>query len=564
MSVSDPVTGIQTPDSGTEPRADIRAAADDLVGGLLARPWGQVSPSVYETARLVALAPWLTGHETRVDHLLATQRPDGGWGAPGGYALVPTLSAVDALLSTLPGLGGPSDTAPAERDIPHKRARAAGDGLRMLLRELPSLKGDDIPDTPASDLIAGSLVDSINSRLAALEQPGTPPAALGPLPAGARLRLPEGMDASRLDLVRAALQGGVDLPEKVFHALEVAGPLARGAAGIRVESTGTVGASPAATAAWLDGPAAGPAHPARRFLETVVADHDGLAPCGIPITAFERGWVLSGLLRAGIEPRLPDSLVKELADAIGPTGAPAAAGLPADSDTTSVALYTLALLDVRHPPDVLWHFETDGRFASWPGEQGFSITVNAHVLDAFGRFLARFGNTVDDTTRARYTATAERIVAVLCDHQRPEGDWPDRWHASPYYATYAAALALDDFGGEHAAGAVARARRWLLDTQRPDGSWGLWGGTAEETAYALQVLLLTRGNPEEVNAAVAAGHGFLLRARDEALTGRFADPALWPALWHDKDLYFPAAIVRGTVLAALHLAQERLGGTATG
>ena len=44
-------------------------------------PWGQVSPSVYETGRLVVLAPSLTGHAERLDFLRATQRADGGWGA---------------------------------------------------------------------------------------------------------------------------------------------------------------------------------------------------------------------------------------------------------------------------------------------------------------------------------------------------------------------------------------------------------------------------------------------------------------------------------------------------
>lgn len=66
--------------------------ADELVTSLMLRPWGQVSPSVYETGRLVSLAPWLTGHRERLDYLISTQRPDGSWGAPDGYGVVPTLS----------------------------------------------------------------------------------------------------------------------------------------------------------------------------------------------------------------------------------------------------------------------------------------------------------------------------------------------------------------------------------------------------------------------------------------------------------------------------------------
>jgi halimadienyl-diphosphate synthase len=51
-------------------------------------------------------------------------------------------------------------------------------------------------------------------------------------------------------------------------------------------------------------------------------------------------------------------------------------------------------------------------------------------------------------------------------------------------------------------GAAGRAVDWILSSQRPDGLWGLWEGTAEETAYALQTLLLT-GDPEDHAVAVA-------------------------------------------------------------
>jgi hypothetical protein len=47
--------------------------------------------------------------------------------------------------------------------------------------------------------------------------------------------------------------------------------------------------------------------------------------------------------------------------------------------------------------------------------------------------------------------------------------------------------------------------------------------------------------------AVRRGYRSLLRS---------ADPADGPALWHDKDLYLPLAVVRAAVLAALHLAQS--------
>jgi short subunit dehydrogenase-like uncharacterized protein len=141
---------------------------------------------------------------------------------------------------------------------------------------------------------------------------------------------------------------------------------------------------------------------------------------------------------------------------------------------------------------------------------------------------------------------------LLRGHQRDDGSWFDRWHASPYYATVCCALALDRFGGADARPAVFAAVRWLLATQRDDGSWGRWQGTTEETAYALLVLRLTRSAPEDPRAeAVARGYAYLA---PRAAEGAGEHDAV--RLWHDKDLYRPTAIVRAAVLAALHLAPD--------
>src|SRR5690606_38476163 len=118
--------------------------ASDLLSSLMARPWGQVTASVYETGRLVALAPSLPGHRERIAYLMARQRPDGTWGAPDGYDLVPTLSATDALLGVEPS-GGPPGAAAA--------ARAGLAALRRLLAGPLTL-----PDMPAVELIVPALI----------------------------------------------------------------------------------------------------------------------------------------------------------------------------------------------------------------------------------------------------------------------------------------------------------------------------------------------------------------------------------------------------------------------
>ncbi|WP_432826754.1 prenyltransferase [Dactylosporangium sp. CA-092794] len=476
---------------------DVTATVDrpvpNLLTSLAEQPWGQVSASVYETGRLVSLAPWLPRHDERVKFLLDAQRGDGGWGPPEGYALVPTLSATEALLAA----GEPG---------------AAGRGLELLARLLAA--APPIPDTPAADLIVPALIEAITART------------------GRSLPLPPGLDGARLAAVRRRFGAGAAVPPKLLHALEVLGDAARGVAGVVLAGPGTVGASPAATAAWLSGPHPSPA---LAYLGDVVRRAGGPVPCATPITVFERAWVLGSLTRAGVPFAAPDDLVSSLTAGWGPDGTAAAPGLPADADTTAVVLF--ALQELGRPADtgVLRGYDTGAHFSTWPGEDGASVTTNAHVLDALG-------------AEPRHAGVAERLTGWLCARQEPGGAWHDRWHSSPYYATACCVLALARFGrGPVAARAVDRAVAWVAANQRPDGSWGRWTGTAEETAYALHALLAPGGPGVPPAASLSAAAGYLARP---------AGPPD-PPLWHDKDLYAPHAIIRAAVLAAQHLARGR-------
>ncbi|MGW3366292.1 prenyltransferase/squalene oxidase repeat-containing protein [Streptosporangium canum] len=534
-----PASGV--PASALPEESGVAREARELVAGLLAAPWGQVSASPYETGRVVSLAPWLAGHAERVGFLLAGQRPDGGWGAPGGYGLVPTLSAVEALLAECRRASPCAD--------PGLLAAAAGRGLAAVRGWELADPGAPLPDMPAIELIVPSLLSLIDGHL---DGPG-------PL---------RGVSGAKLAAVRTRLASGAAIPQKLVHALEVAGGEAIAFSGIvptpMSGGMAAVGASPGASAAWLAAPpepaggaASGPADdvaprgtgrssregmPVRRYLEAVVAASGGPVPCTVPITVFERGWTLSWLLRAGIAVDVPPELAASLRDGLGPEGVAAGPGLPADADTTSVALYALALLGEPREPEGLWPFETEGHFCTWRGEEGMSLTTNAHVLDAFGEYARRCGG------EPRHAAVTAKLASWLRGRQQARGSWLDRWHVSPYYATACCAIALSEFGGEESEEAVGRAVDWVLGTQRRDGSWGHWEGTAEETAYALQTLLLAgTAHGERWREAVERGRRHLLAGHDHGAP-----------LWVDKDLYLPVAIVRAAVLGALHLAERAM------
>ncbi|WP_045313760.1 prenyltransferase/squalene oxidase repeat-containing protein [Lentzea aerocolonigenes] len=210
----------------------------NLLAELTDDPWSGVTPSVYETGRLVALAPWLEGHHARIRYLIDTQNSDGTWGGPGEYALVPTLSAVDALQR-------------------HPAARKGFEALRKLLRR--PLK---LPDTVAVELIVPALAERLGLR--------TP---LDPRPLHALRHRP--------------------LPEKLWHTLEIFGPRPE------VKTTnGIVAASPAATATQLRRPTRSQS---LDYLEAVQRRHGGPVPAGVPVPLFERSWIIVALKSAGLD-----------------------------------------------------------------------------------------------------------------------------------------------------------------------------------------------------------------------------------------------------------------------
>ncbi len=141
-----------------------------------------------------------------------------------------------------------------------------------------------------------------------------------------------------------------------------------------------------------------------------------------------------------------------------------------------------------------------------------SADVTAHVVE----MLAHTGRAGTDATR--------RGVQWLLDAQEADGSWFGRWGANHVYGTGAAVPALVAAGIDRADPVIRRAVRWLEEHQAADGGWGedlrsyddpAWIGrgepTASQTAWALLALIAAadQGSPAD-NPAVRRGIAWLL------------------------------------------------------
>ncbi|GHF67313.1 hypothetical protein FHX82_003724 [Amycolatopsis bartoniae] len=502
---------------------DLANLARRLLVEMAADSSGDFLPSLYETARVAALAPALAGHAGRIRFLVEAQNPDGTWSGPGEYAVLPTLAATDALFAEQARNPAPTVAAAVHR------------GLHALFGKLSAGKEVSLPDTVAVELLVPWLVAELNLRLAGLEAEPLP--GLEAWGDGARLPCPADTYPEVLLMLRGAVEEGAVLPEKLWHSLEMLGPVAQGLSFVRPGRFG-VGCSPAATAAWFgDAATTANPHPAVRYLEFLQARHGGPVPVAAPLDVFERAWVLTTFTDVGIPVTVPPELVHGLRAAIGESGVAGGAGLPPDADDTSTTLHALANLGAPAPLDSLWQYQAGEHFSTFPEERTPSVSTNAHVLQAFAAC---------PRPTPRVAEAMLGLTSWLCGQQHPDGSWTDKWHASPYYATVTCVVALNGFGESRAA--IRRAVRWVLETQHRNGSWGFWDGTAEETAYAVQILLRARTIRADaaIEDAAVRGCAFLLDSQ----------PSPCPPLWHDKDLYTPARIIRAETIAALHVAKN--------
>lgn len=502
--------------------------ARELVTSVANDAWGDVCPSVYETARVTSFMPRLEGHERRLAWLLEEQSSAGSWGeGPAPYRLLPTLGATEALLSALR-----HDTAAGVAT--DRLAAAAGNGLAAL-GDLSDAQG--WPDTAAIEILVPDLVARINAHLKDADVAALSP--LAPWSRGPGLSLPRGFRAELPERVAGRCRAA-GVPVKLHHTFEGIARLVPGAA--PAVPGGLLGSSPAATAAWLATGAEAGRDLAHAALTAVAERYDGLFPEAAPISTFERLWVAVALARPGLPAPCVPFLRAWVADIYDPAGVRGAPDLLPDTDDTAMAVLVSVLVDSPRDPAPLSVFEAGDHYDCYVGEDTGSITANAHALQALTAWL-NHRPAADEAREARRDTTRDWLLA----QQRPDGAWHDKWHASPYYATQRCVTALTALPGQAPRDAVRSAAAWVLDTQRDDGSWGVWDGTAEETAYAVTILSSSADHaaaPETVKA---------LERAEPILRDACDAPGRHPALWHDKTLYAPQAMVRAEVTAALQL-----------
>ncbi|MET9416322.1 prenyltransferase/squalene oxidase repeat-containing protein [Streptomyces klenkii] len=337
----------------------------------------------------------------------------------------------------------------------------------------------------------------------------------------------------------AAAAAGPGSPS-VRYCMEVAPRTALAGATTALQSPGgSVGCSPAATVAlWQS---TGSARALAYLDELSCRSADGGAPEVHPMEAFEIGWSLYHLARAGLLPSCAATRLGALTGELDRRGWVAfSREFPVpEADTTAMTINLLPHAGRAAAPSLalLLRYEACDHFFHYPGERGASVSVNARLLEAFS------------CSPGGYARQRRKLTGFLLGTRAADGYWLDKWHVSPYYATAHVSFALSRSAS--GASALTATHHWLINSQHADGSWGIGGGQPEETAYAVLALdaLAGCGLPVPPRTAAAA-HRYLTPFLDAA-------PHDFAELWLGKSLFTPVAVVQSAVIAAVHLSRPR-------
>ena len=143
-----------------------------------------------------------------------------------------------------------------------------------------------------------------------------------------------------------------------------------------------------------------------------------------------------------------------------------------------------------------------------------SVDVTAHILEMLGRL-----------GYSQEFAPARRALEYIRREQEQDGPWFGRWGVNFIYGTGAVLPALQAIGEDMGQPYIRKAVEWLLDHQNADGGWGetcasyvdqsLWGrgeSTASQTGWAL-ISLLAAGDVQ--HPATQRGIRYLVETQRE-------------------------------------------------
>ena len=466
---------------------------------------GPVSATAYDTAWVARLAAHYpqSGFDASLEWLRRSQSIDGTWGAP-------LVQYHDRYVSTLAAIVALQEAGRDVRD--QRRVKRGADALWRLIGKL----GQDDADTVGFPVVSTALTQDAIALGLDVPQPPIRFAVPYQRKVNALLAQPKrDWRASPLIFSLEALRAGLGAGDQVL------------------EANHSVAASPSATAGFL---LVRSDDRALSYLTAVSSNgsHGG-APALSPIDVFDIAWGLTHLFRAGaIEWGHPQ--VRRALDHLWAMWSPVAgvgtsSFLPVpDIDDTAACFAVLRLAGYPVSPTVFEHYEADEHFLCFHGETNPS--VSAHV-----RFLSALRLCED---YPHYSEWMAKVLNVLKRFDENGSFWWDKWHASPYYVTGAALIALQGLDDDLAASRL----KWILHTQNDDGGWGYLGqSTLEETAYCLEALLFWDGMVASIDPAV-------LDAAAQFL-GDNLDHLPYLPLWIGKSLYTPYVPVKAAVLGAL-------------
>jgi halimadienyl-diphosphate synthase len=272
---------------------------------------------------------------------------------------------------------------------------------------------------------------------------------------------------------------------------------------------------------------------------TLMQTGDGSVMTVHPFEIFEISWIICNHIIGGLDVReIYGKYYSFLLQSMSPKGVGASVYFPLpDADDTALVAKVLAHNGVFISPSVFESYDAGKYFLTYGFEETeSSVTTNVHILD----FLKECGDF------SQNLATRERILEFLQKEMIYPGYWIDKWHASAYYPTSHAVIALSHVDDSLASRAVG----WVMETQKENGMWGYEEGTIEETAYAVQALLYYHMHVERIDlepVAKAIPYISIMNMKE------------CPEFWMAKGLYVPTNIVRSAVASAMNMYRIAVG-----